>query len=338
MFNIGLLGAGAMAWKHASVLNDIDGISLAGVSGASSASRDRLAKAFGVPAFATAEALISDPRIDVVDICLPTFLHAEYVCKAATAGKHVVCEKPLALTRSEAQVMAAAVQAAGIHFMVAQVVRFWPEYVAIKRLLNDGVLGRPLAVYAARLHDNGQAAWMRDPEKGGGAALDLHIHDLDFLYTLFGVPQSVHAVGQKIESGVWDHVYTTLQYDTVQAVAEASYLLPRGWPFTTEFRLVGDAAAVTYRAVAAMGGREPSAELILYRPGLPPERLTCPPADPYQAQLAYFVDLLRQDKPPGAQIEEALQVLDIALAVQSSLAEGTVVPFIPKSNDKEIAL
>jgi predicted dehydrogenase len=324
MLKFGLLGAGAMGQVHADVISRLEGAQLIAVSGGRLQTAGKLADTHGAQYYEKIKDLINDPKVEVVDICLPAFLHEQCVTLAAAAGKHIFCEKPLALSKVEANRMATAVQSAGVHSMVAQVVRFWPEYSVIKGLLDEGSLGQPLAAYAARLHEPRPVDWLRDPVQGGGAVFDLHIHDLDFFYYLFGSPQSVYALGQQSETGSWDHLFTTLDFGQVKAVAEASYMMPPGHPFSTEFRLVCIEGAVLYRS--GFGGRAETPELILYRTGQPPEYLDKPTTDGYLAELEYFVGMLNQGQAPAmATMNEACEVLDIAIAVQQSLVSGNTI-------------
>ena len=178
----------------------------------------------------------------MVDVCLPTYLHAEHVIAAARAGKHVLCEKPMALSLEQADAMIEATEQAGVAFMVGHTLRFWPEYVAIKDLVSRGELGKPVAVAATRLGTAPTWSWDRwllDPERGGGAVPDLHIHDIDYIAWLLGKPRSVMARGVRSANGCWDHVFTTLDYeDGAAAFAEGTFFVPPSFPFTMTFRAI----------------------------------------------------------------------------------------------------
>jgi predicted dehydrogenase len=331
MLKFGLLGAGFAGRVHAAALAQIGGVQLVAIADANAQAASDLATVHHARVYEDIQDLIDDPDVEVVDVCLPTFLHEQCVTLAAAAGNHILCEKPLALSRAEADRMAEAVRSAGVHFMVAQVLRFWPEYTVIKGLLDNQVLGQPLIAYAARLEEPRQADWLSDPALSGGAALDLHVHDLDFLYSLFGLPQAVYAIGQQSKTGAWDHLFTSLDFGNVKGVAEASYMMPKRHPLSVEFRLVCTEGSVEYRS-RSVGGDEireqTLSELIMYRPNQPPEYLDKPDANGYLAEIEYFVNALNQDSvPPIATMAEALDVLDIAMAVQESLTSGRVIQF-----------
>lgn len=329
MLNFGLLGAGMIGQIHAAAVAQIDGARLVAVADANSQAAAELAKAHGARVYETVEALVEDRDVEAVDVCLPTFLHERCVTLAAAVGKHILCEKPLALSKDQADRMAEAVRSAGVHFMVAQVLRFWPEYTMIKRLLDDQALGQPLVAYAARLEEPRHVNWLNDPALGGGAALDLHVHDLDFLYSVFGLPQTVYAIGRQSVTGSWDHLITSLDFGEVIGVAEASYMMPEKYPVSNEFRLVCTGGSVTYRSGFVRGDESrdrAASQLTLYRPHQSPEELGKPGKDAYLAEIEYFVDSLNQGRAPDiATMSEALDVLDVAMAVQKSLVSGEVV-------------
>ncbi len=333
MIRLGLLGAGFIGATHAAAIQAVEGAELAVVADANREAADRLAGQYGARAYYEAERLYEDEALDAVTICLPTYLHCEAVVAAAERGKHILCEKPVALAVSEVDQMIDAVESAGVKAMVAQCVRFWPQYAAAKQLLDDGVLGRPLMATTSRLAGPpGWSSWFLNPKLSGGAILDLAIHDLDYLFTLFGVPERVFAVGTASGTGAWDDVLTTLRYGQMGASARAGYLMPDGWPFTTSFRILGDEACVAYRF--RVGGQidnraAAQTEFTLFRSGQDPEQPACSTQDPYEAEVEYFVDCLRQGREPEiATLKEARTVLRIALAARESLETGGPVDLL----------
>ena len=330
MLKIGLLGAGFIAATHAAAYARLDGVHLAAVGDVNRAAADALAAQYGARAVYTLEAILDDPEITAVSVCLPTFLHAAVVVAAAERGKHILCEKPLALSLEDVDHMQAAVKRAGVRCMVAQVIRFWPEYVVIREALAHGQLGQPRMVTGTRLASPPTwGAWFSDPNKSGGALFDLHIHDLDFVYSLFGKPRTVYAVGGRGATGGWDHVHTSLDFGGQKAVLEASYALPAGFPFQMSFRMTGDAGCLDFQfggvgQVDQRAGAQTT--LALYQPGVEPQRLQPTTEDGYQAEVRYFANCLLEDRDPVvATLAEAREVLTIALAAKQSLETGAVV-------------
>src|SRR4029077_1658262 len=168
-----------------------------------------------------------------------------------------------------------------------------------------------------------------DPSKSGGALFDLHIHDLDFVFSLFGTPRAVYAAGVRGPTGGWDHVLTSLDYDDKKAVIEASNALPQAFPFQMSFRLTGDTGCVDFHfgGVPQVDQRAAArSDLVLYRAGAEPEVLTPSSEDGYQAEIRYFVNCLLEDHaPPLATLAEAREVLGIVMAAQQSLETGRVI-------------
>jgi UDP-N-acetylglucosamine 3-dehydrogenase len=330
MMKMGLLGAGFAGAMHASAFAKLEGIKLVAIADVNQRAADRLAAQYDARACYTVEAVFDDPQISAVVICLPTFLHTGAVVSAAEHGKHILCEKPLALSLAEADRMCAAVQRGGVRFMVGQVIRFWPEYGRIRELLERGRLGRPQIATGTRLASLPTwSAWFSDPAKSGGALFDLQIHDLDFVYSLFGKPRTVYAVGVRGGTGGWDHVLTSLDYGDKKAALEASYAFPRGFPFHMSFRLTGSMGCVDFRfgSVTQVDQRGAArSDFVLYRPGAEPESLVVPAEDAYGAEIRYFADCLFRDRDPAvATLAEAREVLEIALAARQSLETGAVV-------------
>jgi len=151
----------------------------------------------GVAAYAQLDDLLADDSIDLVDICLPPAAHCEAVLKSLDAGKHVLCEKPLALTVADAQRMATAAKAAGRLLMVGHVLPFFPEFAFAHEAVSSGRYGKPLGGHFKRV--TADPTWLShywDPDIIGGPLLDLHIHDAHFIRLLYGMPVAVTTQGR----------------------------------------------------------------------------------------------------------------------------------------------
>ena len=170
----------------------------------------------GISCYEKADDLIKDKNVDFVDICLPTYLHAEFTIKALEAGKDVLCEKPMAISLEQCNGMIAAAKKAGRKLMIAQCLRFWPEYEILKDYVNNGQLGKLLSLTCFRGGGTpiwSEGNWILQKNKSGGALLDMHVHDIDIINYLLGSPKSVYALGKNIvkDSGV-DIVSTNYFY------------------------------------------------------------------------------------------------------------------------------
>jgi len=233
---VALVGAGFMGRMHGEVYGALEGVDLVHVI-----DKD-LARAAGVAAphgASTSTTLDDLPEVDVIDICLPTDLHAQFAVKALESGHHVVSEKPMAISLAEADQMIAAAEAAGKRLMVAHCIRFWPEYVELERLVKEGTLGKLLSLSLTRYSQFptwGSDNWLADEKRAGGAALDLHIHDTDYALHLMGrAPDKQTSVGNVDEKGV-SHVSTFMTFGETVIHTEGSWNLPAGTPFKMAFR------------------------------------------------------------------------------------------------------
>ena len=241
-----------------------------------------------------AEKLIADPNVDLVDICLPTYLHAKYAIKALKAGKHVVCEKPMALTYADCKrVLKAAAEAKG-KLMIAQVVRFFPAYEVLKETVESGRLGRLTALSMFRLSNPPRWSWdnwLLDSKRSGGALLDLHVHDADFVHYLLGEPEAVFAQGAHGPSGGWDHVSAAYVYDGAMAVnVTGSWALPDSFSFRAGFRaafengcLIHDTSGTDALVELTAGGARP---------------IALEDKNGYREELAYFVGCIAKGLEP----------------------------------------
>lgn len=330
MIRVGILGAGFMGKTHAAAYARIPGVEVAAVVDGDLARAKQLVTEVGGEAGNDLASLYTQPEIDVIDVCLPTPLHPQIAINSMQANKHVIMEKPMALSLPEADAMLDAARASGNYLMVAHVIRFWPEYIAIQELVQSGRIGKPRLATAYRLSNMPQwADWFRDPQAFGGAVLDLHIHDLDFMNLLFGRPVSATAIGMKHETGAWNHVVSQITYEAGSASVEASCMLPQDFPFTAGLRLVCESGVVEYHFRAGGASFEqgrPASYLLLHEDGRPSQPITFEAGDGYYNELAYFIDCIKTGKPPSRVTPgDARLAVQTALACRQSLEEGGTV-------------
>jgi len=274
------------------------------------------------------EEAIAQVQVDVVDICVPTFLHEMFACKAAALGKHVLCEKPVTLSLESFDRMCGACKAAGVKFMTGQVVRFGPECQKIRKLIEDGTLG-PIHMYSEKRLSQHPAwtTWHRDPEKSGGGLFDLNTHDVDFIYSLFGLPNAVSAVGWKSSTGCWNHVVTTMQWDDMQAVCETSLEMTGDFPFTVGMRAVGDKGSFEYISSAGANIKEQEAleRFVFYPEGGHPCPVDTKGTDGFLMEISGFLQAVVEDREVPIPPEQTRDVVRILLATKKSLEERRTV-------------
>jgi predicted dehydrogenase len=223
--------------------------------------------------------MLASENLDVVSIALPTHLHKSISIQCLKAGVHVLCEKPMALNVADCDAMIAAASEAGKHLMVAHCIRFWPEYAWAKKAVDSGEYGSVIAADFSRLTDAPAWAadsWLADPAKSGGIALDLHIHDLDFIQYLFGVPSGIHSVGTR-------HVQTQVDYGDGRAItATASWAMPKSFGFQMAFKIMLEKAALVFDGTA----------LKVYPSEGEPFAPEVAEGDGYKGEIEYFAGLL----------------------------------------------
>jgi predicted dehydrogenase len=263
-------------------------------------------------------ALISHPDVDVVDICTPTPSHVELVEAALAAGKHVIVEKPLARTAADAQRLATAAAKAKGWLMPAMCIRFWPEYAWVKRAVADARFGAVKAASFTRL-GGAPPGWFRDGKISGGAILDLHLHDTDFVQYLFGLPKSVMSQGYSSVSGEIDHVHTQYFYDSVPVVVtDGGWINVEGYPFAMKYSVTFERAVVDFEL-----GRKPGLRLIEAGNITPVEVETI---DGWVAELRYYVDCVTKGtRPTAVTVEDQVRSIRMIEAESESCRTGKMV-------------
>lgn len=263
--------------------------------------------------------LLSNSDIDAVIIGLPTPLHMDFTIKAMQAGKHVLCEKPIASSVEEAQHMIGTAEQTDVVLMIAHVLRFWPEYVAAKSIVNDSTLGKVRMLSATRLNSTpawSSGNWLLDPRQSGGVPVDLHIHDLDFFRWLMGDPLSVQAVGTQNDLGLIDSIITLLNYKDAVAQATAGFILTQNDKFRMSFKVFCEQGMIEYDNLT-------TPTIIVRKEGKIRSSPKFPQQDAYVAQLRYFIHCIKTEKAPLiAPPQEALKSLELALQVKTLVEQG----------------
>lgn len=311
MIRVGIVGMGGMGWFHASRYFQIPGVQVTAIADvrpdrleAKNAVQINIENRAALPDLSAVErypeggALIESAAVDIVDICLPSFLHAPYTIRALEAGRHVLCEKPMALNAADASAMIAAARQAGRKLMIAQCIRFWPEYRFLKRKLGDGSLGRLLSLHLYRIGGRpagwGWENWFMDPARSGGALFDLHVHDVDFVNALFGAPEQISAAARRAEpNSPIEVIHALYNYRGGPQVS-----IHGGWsevqiPFKAGYEAWFERGFVRLDT-------DHTPTLTVYDD---PARLNAcaadyEPGDAYLNEIQYFIDCVREDRQP----------------------------------------
>ena len=266
--------------------------------------------------------LLNDPSIDLIDLCVPTLAHPKLAIAALQAGKHVVCEKPLARTAALAREIAAAAATAKGYFMPAMCIRFWPAYVWLKQALAGQTYGNVLSARFRRVSEPpGWSKEFLDGAKSGGALLDLHIHDADFVQYCFGRPQAVYAQGKAILSSAIDHVSAQFTVASGACVAaEGGWAMTPGFGFNMAYTVLFENATADFDL--ARGAEA----LKLFAKGQPPQVIQPAGGDGYLGELTHMVESIRAGHAPTVVTAgDAASAVEICEAEEESIRTGQIV-------------
>ncbi|MBI3879447.1 MAG: Gfo/Idh/MocA family oxidoreductase [Verrucomicrobia bacterium] len=330
--NIGIVGLGFMAVAHLKAYRNIPSARVAalcnpsgrhldgdftGVAGNVGDNAPLKLDLAGVKTFRDFAAMLAEPELHAVDICAPTSAHKELTLAALRAGKHVVLEKPMARTSADARELAEAAKVADKILMPAMCVRFQPEWAWLKRAIADKRFGKVLGARFRRVAEPpgwGQQNFL-DGKKSGGALLDLHVHDADFVRHCFGSPRAVFATGYSKISGAIDHVVT--QYDFVSGAvvhAEGCWAMQPGFGFNASYTVNFERATADFSLA-----REPEA-LRVFEHGQPPRTIICEPVDGYTGELRHFTECVVAGKyPTVVTAEDGVASVELCEAEEKSI-------------------
>lgn len=314
--NVGMIGYGFMGGAHLAAMQAIEGVRVRSVAtrtrpSATGAAKGNLDLKSGplpqeVEWHSDWREIIADAEIDAVDLCLPTDLHKEVTLAALAAGKHVLCEKPMALNTADCDAMIAAAQKSGYIFMVGQVLRFmFPYRYAADFVANTGNGAVRECTFQRSTGFPGWGGWLGDDARSGGAILDLLCHDLDIALSIFGPPDRVSAVSQ----GPVDTVRAALHYPGELVVqVEGGWFSPET-PFSASFMIAKENETFSF------------AEGVLRRrtSGGADEVIEIPEHDPYSDQIRYFVDCCQKNAAPELCLpQESAAAVRLANLVKTS--------------------
>jgi len=332
MLRVGIRGLGFMGRTHYKYWMALKGADVVAVCDANPNIEEDVKKAVGnigdaeqaidfasVKLYADFEKMLSETELDAVSIALPTYLHADYSVKALAAGVNVLCEKPMALNVEDCERMIAEAKRSGKLLQIGHCVRFWPEYAKAKQMVDSGKYGKVIAAMLQRLGapptwsiDN----WFLDEKRSGGVALDLHIHDTDYVQYLFGMPRAVCSFGAKGPGGRLAHIVTQYLYDDDKVVtAEGGWAMTPAFGFEMSFNIVMEKATVVYDLTREPALRVCPADSKAFTPEVEKE-------DGWFLQIAHFAKAVSGEKiEPVTTLEESRNSVKIVAAEKESAAK-----------------
>lgn len=327
---IGIIGAGSMGHAHApswQYLKD-QGAELVGVLTSRPESAQAFANTYNLQAFSSLDELID--AVDIVDICTPTHLHKDLTLRAAQAGKHVICEKPIALNVDDANVMIDACEEAGVRLFIAHVLRFITPYDSTKQSVDAGHIGKPCVIRLTRAGYQPRKStdnWFVDIQRSGGMMLDLMIHDYDYARWLAGDVKRVFAksaYGEKTRDD-GDYALVTLRHtDGTISHIEGGWVYPPGF-FRTAIDIAGTEGVIEWKS-----DNVGTLQTHLANPlDVEVDEVAVPSAkaadSPFTTQLGHFYECIKNGAEPIVTTEDARSALEIALAAIESAQTGLPV-------------
>jgi predicted dehydrogenase len=315
MIRVGLVGIGFMGWIHYLAYQRSSMAKLTAFCSRDAAKRagdwTNIKGNFGPPGekisveelqvYETLDAMIANPDIDMIDICLPPHMHVEAACRALAAGKHVLCEKPLGLNTVQCDEIMHAADKAQRKVMVAQVLPYMGEFQFLYQAATDGRYGRPISGYFKRIIS--PPDWIPDfydPNRVGGPLIDLHVHDTHFIRLLFGMPQQVMCLAE-MQDGVVKYCQTLMEFQDrrVNVATSSGVGNQSARPFCHGFEVQFEKATIQFELSALADGVDIMPLKVLHQNGAV-ERPALAAADEVSAFAAEIDDAakaIESDKP-----------------------------------------
>ena len=334
---VGVIGLGSMGSTHLDIYSQISEVEVVAVADLKKSRLDGSSRAEGnisgqaqgsvvgleAKKYLDGMDLINDPDIELVDICVGTNLHFVFVEAALAKGKHVLVEKPLARTYDEAKKIVELALNSSTYIMSAMCLRYWPAWVWLKKVIDSKQYGRCLSLTCKRQTSHPPGTFYSNDDECGGALLDLHVHDTDFINYCFGMPKAVFSQGYKGPSGGIDHVATHYIYDQSQnaplVTAEGTWTMQEGYGFNMSYTANFEKATACYLL-------DDEETLTLFRSSYEPEIIKLDEGMGYEFEIRSFVDeILRGEKSDMALLNQAAKSIAIIEAEQVSIRSCSVV-------------
>ena len=310
MLKVGMAGIGGISGAHIPAWEAMEETELAALC---DIRQECLEKYPDKHLYTDFQEMLNAEQLDILDICLPTYLHADYAVQAMERGIHVICEKPVSLKTEDVERVYEAARRNNVKFMVAQVLRFWPEYELLKEIYDSGKYGKLLSGSMSRLGgipkwswDN----WMADEKRSGLVPFYLHIHDLDFLVYAFGKPEDAKV--HRAKRPEQDYFSVVYEYPEFFVTTEASwYAAP--YPFTASFRFQFEKAILAFERQQCMLYEEDGTVTDLTEAAEGDTGgINLPKSDAYANEIHYFTKCVLEDRfPERVKPGELRQVIEI---------------------------
>jgi len=305
MIKIGMLGCGIIANRHLQALKSLQERFALEVTALSDITQGALDQALRIwpkaRTYLNARELIACEDINILYICLPSYLHTEYAVLAMQNKINLFIEKPVCLTSLEAQLLLDEQKKNKVFAAVGQVLRFYDEYVFLHNLIRTSEYGKLKLLILKRFCSRAEA-WFQDVSKSGGVVLDLHIHDADFVRYAVGEPLIKRVAGRVGDTGSRTHIISEYTCGDTWIQAEGMWNISQAMPFEAGYRAYFEKASVIYNSVSS---KEP---MIYEKNHAAKWKREDPPREPYQHENEYVLScLIQKKKPDRISLEEGIK-------------------------------
>lgn len=328
---VAIVGTGYIGHYHARAAKSGARTELVGALGSTPEKGRAFSKEHGAPrAYASLDELTADPDLDVVVIATPNALHAPQALACLGAGKHLLIEKPLAISAAECEAIAAAAKEAGARVLVGHMWRFDREALALRDVVAEGALGEIVKTKGYGIHVNwGPSGWFADRERaGGGALVDMGVHALDTVRFLLGDPAPTRVYAE-VRTVYGDYEVDDLSVLMVHWEGGAVSLIESGWwnPY-----MDGPEASTQLFGTRGYGRLFPTSatRIVDHKPELValgpfPTRAEHCDQHIYDGQMAELADAVLEGRDPVPGIAHGATCVRICEAAYLSAAEGRAV-------------
>lgn len=310
MLKIGLVGVGGISGAHIPAWDAMEEVELVAIC---DIREERMTPYPDKRHYLSFDEMLEKETLDILDICLPTYLHVDFAIKAMEKGIHVICEKPISLKAEDIERAYSTARKMNVNFMVAQVLRFWPEYELLKDIYDSKKYGELLSGYMGRLGGYPKWSWdnwMMDKERSGLVPFDLHIHDLDFIVYAFGAPEYVQKHRSQLPNQ--DYISAVYKFPEFFITTESSwYAAP--YPFSAGFRFQFEEALIVYeKGICTIYQNDGQILESTAKADGDTGSINLPKCNAYAEELRYFTSCVIEDKfPDKVKPEELITVVDI---------------------------
>lgn len=320
MLKVGLIGCGGIGAIHARCwLNMEHEVHLAAIADTNTERAEKYASKTGTKIYKSADELIKNEKLDIVDICLPTFLHAKYALMAMDYVPNIIIEKPICLKEEEALILEQKQKETGALVQVAHVVRFMYPYQYLKEIVDQKIYGKIIAGSFHRISP--RPMWMQghdDPNRTGTMAVDMHIHDVDFIRHLMNCEADhIDSWAVKDNNGIIQHIWSAYHYGNAVLTAEGSWDYPVSLAFEQSFRVRLENAAIKLEKDGSLTVYTNDGDVITPNIGDSQHMdlgINVTDIAPYMNEIKYFLENIKNNNNNGiASLKNAIASLRVVL-------------------------